>query len=66
MIKRKPLFTEKDWLTRCGHTRAEIFSSRLPLRFFNLLSATPSPFFRLKTTNLQEFNGGIARLLVRS
>ena len=37
MVKRKPLFSEKDWLTLCGHTRAEVFSSRLLLRFFSLL-----------------------------
>ena len=36
-VKRKSLFTEKDWLTLCGHTRAEVFSSRLLLRFFSLL-----------------------------
>jgi hypothetical protein len=37
MVKRKPLFTEKDWLALCGHTRAEVFSSRLLLCFFTLL-----------------------------
>jgi hypothetical protein len=37
MIKRKALLTEKDSLTLCGHTRAEVFSSRLLLRFFRLL-----------------------------
>jgi hypothetical protein len=37
MVRRKPLFTEKDWLALCGHTRAEVFSSRLLLRFFGLL-----------------------------
>jgi hypothetical protein len=37
MLKRKPLLTEKDWLTLCGHTRAEVFSSRLLLRFSSLL-----------------------------
>ena len=35
--KGKPLFTEKDWLALCGHTRAEVFSRRLLLRFFSLL-----------------------------
>jgi hypothetical protein len=37
MVKRKPLFSEKDWLILCGYTRAEVFSSRLLLRFFSLL-----------------------------
>ena len=37
LARRKPLFTEKDWLTLCGHTRAEVFSRRLLLRFFSLL-----------------------------
>ncbi len=37
MVKRKPLFTEQDWLTLWGHTRVEVFSSRLLLRFFSLL-----------------------------
>jgi hypothetical protein len=36
-VKRKPLFAERDWLTLCGHTRAEVFSRRLLLRFFSLL-----------------------------
>ena len=37
MAKRKPVFTEQDWLALCGHTRAEVFSRRLLLRFFSLL-----------------------------
>jgi hypothetical protein len=37
MTKRKPVFSEKDWLALCGHTRAEVFSRRLLLRFFSLL-----------------------------
>ena len=37
MVKRRPLFTEKDWFVLCGHTRAEVFSSRLLLRFITLL-----------------------------
>jgi hypothetical protein len=37
MAKRKPVFTERDWLALCGHTRAEVFSCRLLLRFFSLL-----------------------------
>ena len=29
----KLAFTEKDWLALCGHTREEVFSRRLLLRF---------------------------------
>ena len=36
MIKRKLLFTE-NWLALRGHTRAEVLSSRLLLRFSSLL-----------------------------
>ncbi len=36
-MRRKPLFAEKDWLALCGHTRAEVFSRRLLLRFLSLL-----------------------------
>jgi hypothetical protein len=37
VVKRKPLFTERDWFALCGHTRAEVFSSHLLPRFFSLL-----------------------------
>lgn len=33
----KPRFTDKDWLALYGHTREEIFSWRLLLRFAMLL-----------------------------
>ncbi|MEX0804136.1 MAG: hypothetical protein WD688_12595 [Candidatus Binatia bacterium] len=29
----KPAFTEKDWLALCGHSRQEVFSRRILLRF---------------------------------
>lgn len=32
----KPAFTDKDWLALCGHTREEVFSRPLLLRFGSL------------------------------
>ena len=35
----KPAFTDKDWTALCGHTRKEVFSRHLLLRFGALLVA---------------------------
>jgi hypothetical protein len=36
MLRGRSAFTDKDWLALCGHTRQEVFSRRLLLRFGTL------------------------------
>src|SRR5438876_4615175 len=38
-LRRQPAFTERDWLFLFGHSRKEVFSLRLWLRFAALLLA---------------------------
>jgi hypothetical protein len=33
VLKRRLAFNERDWFALCGHTRQEVFSARLLLRF---------------------------------
>ena len=36
-LRRQPAFTERDWLFLFGHSRKEVFSPRLLLRFATML-----------------------------
>src|SRR5438093_13674145 len=36
-LRRQPVFTERDWLFLFGHSRKEVFSLRLMLRFAAIL-----------------------------
>ena len=36
-FRRQPVFTERDWLFLFGHSRKEVFSLRLLLKFAGLL-----------------------------
>ena len=36
-FRRQPVFTERDWLFLFGHSRKEVFSLRLLLRFATML-----------------------------
>jgi hypothetical protein len=39
-IRGRPVFTERDWLFLFGHSRKEVFSLRLLLKFAGLLLLT--------------------------
>ena len=40
MVKRKPLFTEKDWLTLCGDLQGRTMLTLLPAQYEPKESAT--------------------------